>query len=355
MIKKNETYEVNAGGIIIGGNSDVSLQTMWKSPLKDLDRAGLENVVKELGELKSAGCDIIRFAAPDIKSAEILSQLAHKSPVPVVADIHFDYKIALKCLSDNSGISKVRINPGNIGEEWKVKEVLDRANEKNIPIRVGVNGGSLPASLKNEKNKAEAMIKAAEIEIDLFEKYNFRNAVFSLKSSDVDTTVEANRKFSLNYKYPLHIGVTEAGPLIPGIVKNTAGILEMLNEGIGSTIRVSLSSPPIDEIKAGRAILKLCGGKKNFVNIVSCPRCGRATFDVHSFFSKFNSRLNKIQKPITVAVMGCVVNGLDEAKDADIGITGSGNSVVIFRKGEIIIKTTEEKAEEEFWKEMEKL
>ena len=355
MIKKTDTYEINAGGVIIGGNSDVSLQTMWKSPIANLDKKGLDSIIAELHELKAAGCDIIRFAAPDIKSAEILSQLAHQSPVPVVADIHFDYKIALKCLSDESGIAKVRINPGNIGEEWKVKEVLDRANEKNIPIRVGVNGGSLPPSLKNEKNKVQAMIRAAEMEIDIFEKYNFKNAVFSLKSSNVETTVAANREFSLIYKYPLHIGVTEAGPLIPGIVKNTAGILEMLNEGIGSTIRVSLSSPPIDEVKAGRAILKLCGGKKNFVNIVSCPRCGRATFDVHKFFSKFNSKLNKIRKPITVAVMGCVVNGLDEAKDADIGITGNGNSVVIFRKGEIIIKTTKEKAEEEFWKEMEKL
>ena len=355
MIKQNDTYEVNAGGVVIGGSADVSLQTMWKEPINKIGKPELENIINELNFLKEAGCDIIRFSAPDIKSAEILSELAHKSPVPVVADIHFDYKIALKCLSDGSGIAKVRINPGNIGEEWKVKEVLDRAAEKNIPIRVGVNGGSLPASLKNEKNKVRAMIRAAEMEIDIFEKYNFKNAVFSLKSSDVETTVEANSEFSLKYKYPLHIGVTEAGPLIPGIVKNTAGILEMLNKGIGSTIRVSLSSPPIAEIKAGRAILQLCGGKKNFVNIVSCPRCGRATFDVHSFLSKINSKLNTIGKPLTVAVMGCVVNGLDEAAEADIGITGSGNSVVIFRKGEIIIKTTEEKAEEEFWKEMEKL
>ncbi len=355
MIKKTETYEVNAGGVIIGGNSDITLQTMWKTPLLGLTQSELDNIIRELTELKAAGCDLIRFAAPDIKSAEILSELSLKSPVPVVADIHFDYRIALKCLEEGSGIAKIRINPGNIGEEWKVKEVLKQADAKNIPIRVGVNGGSLPSSLKNEKNKTEAMIRAAEMEIDIFEKYNFRNAVFSLKSSDVDTTVEANRIFSSKYRYPLHIGVTEAGPLVPGIVKNTAGIMAMLNEGIGSTIRVSLSSPPVDEIEAGRAILKLYGIKKNFVNIVSCPKCGRATFDVHNFLSKISNKLNAVKKPVTVAVMGCIVNGLDEAKDADFGITGSGNSVVIFRKGEIIKKTTEEKAEEEFWKEMEKV
>lgn len=355
MVKITDTYEINTGGVIIGGNSDISLQTMWKSPLTGLDSSGIDNILKELEELKAAGCDIIRFAAPDLRSAEILSNLAHKSPLPVVADIHFDYKIALRCLADDSGIAKVRINPGNIGAEWKVEEVLKRAADKNIPIRVGVNGGSLPAELKNEKNIANAMLKAAEMEVEIFEKYSFKNAVFSLKSSDVDSTVEANREFSSRYKYPLHIGVTEAGPLIPGVVKNTAGVLAMLNEGIGSTVRVSLSSPPIDEIEAGKAILKLCGSKKNYVNIVSCPRCGRATFDVHAFLSKINKKLNTIQKPVTAAVMGCIVNGPDEAKHADIGITGSGNSVVIFRKGEIILKTTEEKAEEEFWKVMEKL
>ncbi len=355
MIKKTDTYEINAGGLLIGGKNDVSLQTMWKSPLLNLSGTDYENIINQLKELKDAGCDIIRFAAPDLKSAGILAELSHKSPVPVVADIHFDHKIALKCLEDNSGIAKIRINPGNIGAEWKVAEVLNRAIDRNIPIRVGVNGGSLPESLKKEKNKAEAMIKAAETEIEIFEKYNFKNAVFSLKSSDVDITVDANRIFSNRYKYPLHIGVTEAGPLIPGVVKNTAGILAMLKEGIGSTVRVSLSSPPVDEIEAGKAILKLCGEKQNSVNIVSCPRCGRATFDVHSFLSKINRKLNTLKKPVTVAVMGCIVNGPDEAKDADIGITGSGNSVVIFRKGEIIIKTTEEKAEEMFWKEMENI
>ncbi len=355
MLTNKETYKVNAGGVIIGGGADISLQTMWKYPVSVLDREGFETVIKGLEELKAAGCDIIRFAAPDIRSAEILSEIALKSPLPVVADIHFDYKIALKCLEDNSGIAKIRINPGNIGAEWKVEEVLKRASERNIPIRVGVNGGSLPAELKNEKNKAEAMIRAAEMEIEIFEKYSFRNAVFSLKSSDVETTVEANTEFASRYRYPLHIGVTEAGPLVPGIVKNTAGILQMLNRGIGATVRVSLSSPPADEIEAGKAILKLCGSKKNYVNIVSCPRCGRATFDVHSFLSKISKKLNTIQKPVTVAVMGCIVNGPDEAKDADIGITGSGKSVVIFRKGEIIIKTTEDKAEEEFWKEMENI
>ena len=355
MKNRINTYEVNAGGVKIGGNNPISLQTMWKSPLTGQNENDLKSILDELIVFKANGCDIIRFAVPDIKSAEILSELSLKSPIPVVADIHFDHKIALRCLDEKSGIAKIRINPGNIGAEWKVAEVLNRAIDRNIPIRVGVNGGSLPSSLKNSKDKADAMVKAAEMEIELFEKFNFKNAVFSLKSSDVDITIETNRIFAEKYKYPLHIGVTEAGPLIAGVVKNTAGILTLLKEGIGSTVRVSLSSPPVDEIVAGKSILKLCGEKMNSVNIVSCPRCGRATFDVHSFLSKINKRLNTVQKPVTIAVMGCVVNGPDEAKDADLGITGSGNSVVIFRKGEIIIKTTGKKAEEEFWKEMEKI
>ena len=352
---KRETYKIQAGDITIGGDSRISLQTMWKSPLKGLSRMDRDNLSKELYYLKSIGCDIIRFAVPDIESAEVLSEISSDGIIPTVADIHFDYRIALKCMEKGANISKIRINPGNIGAEWKVREVITRAADMNIPIRVGVNGGSLPENLKNNQDRSHAIVKAAEQEIEIFEKYNFMNAVFSLKSSDVDTTIEANRIFSERYKYPLHIGVTEAGPLIGGIVKNTAGILTLLKEGIGSTVRVSLSAEPEDEIVAGKAILKLCGEKTDSVNIVSCPRCGRASFDVHSFLPKINKILNGLNKNLTIAVMGCVVNGLDEARDADLGITGSGNSVVIFRKGEIIIKTTEEKAEELFWKELEKI
>ena len=339
---------VSVGNIKIGGGAPVSIQTMWKKPLKKE-----EEIINQLKVLKSLGCDIIRFAVPDNDTAEILGSVAVNSPMPVVADIHFDYKIALKCI--DSGIHKIRINPGNIGAEWKIKEVIDKAKDKNIPIRVGINGGSLPVKLRNIKDKAAAMITAAEEEIEILEKYNFRNAVFSLKSSDVATTISVNEMFSEKYSYPLHIGVTEAGPLIDGVVKNSAALLNLLAKDIGSTVRVSLSSTPENEIIAGNSILYEAGKRDNVVNLVSCPKCGRSTFDVHEFISKVYEKIKRIEKHVTISIMGCVVNGPQEAKDADIGITGVGDSIVIFKKGEIIRKTTSQNAEEEFLREIEKL
>lgn len=339
---------VSVGNIKIGGGAPVSIQTMWKKPLKKE-----EEIINQLKVLKSLGCDIIRFAVPDNDTAEILGSVAVNSPMPVVADIHFDYKIALKCI--DSGIHKIRINPGNIGAEWKIKEVIDKAKDKNIPIRVGINSGSLPVKLRNIKDKAAAMITAAEEEIEILEKYNFRNAVFSLKSSDVATTISVNEMFSEKYSYPLHIGVTEAGPLIDGVVKNSAALLNLLAKDIGSTVRVSLSSTPENEIIAGNSILYEAGKRDNVVNLVSCPKCGRSTFDVHEFISKVYEKIKRIEKHVTISIMGCVVNGPQEAKDADIGITGVGDSIVIFKKGEIIRKTTSQNAEEEFLREIEKL
>ncbi len=341
------TYKIKAGNIEIGGGAPVTIQTMWKKPLDGKD------ITAQLITLKSIGCDIIRFAVPNMESAEMLGNIASSSPMPVVADIHFDYKIALRCMDFN--IAKIRINPGNIGPEWKVKEVISKAKDKNVPLRAGINGGSLPPELRNHKDKASAIILAAEQEMELFEKNSFRNAAFSLKSSDVETTIYANELFAGKYRYPLHLGVTEAGPLIEGIVKNTAGLLPLLKKDIGATIRVSLSSRPEDEIVAAKALLYQAGRRKDFVNIVSCPKCGRATFDVHAFLSLVHERINQLRKPVTIAVMGCEVNGPQEAREADIGITGSGNSVVIFRKGEIIKKTNSADAPEEFMKEIESL
>jgi len=339
---------VSVGNIKIGGGAPVSIQTMWK---KQLEKE--ENIIDQLKSLKDLGCDIIRFAVPDINAAEILGAVAAKSPMPVVADIHFDYKIALKCI--DLGIQKIRINPGNIGTEWKVKEVIDKAKDKNIPIRVGINSGSLPVKLRNNKDKAASMIAAAEEEIEIFEKYNFKNVVFSLKSPDVATTIYVNEMFAEKYTYPLHIGVTEAGPLIDGVVKNSAALLELLGKDIGSTVRVSLSATSENEVIAGTSILNEAGKRDNVVNLVSCPKCGRSTFDVHEFISRIYDKIKKLGKHLTISVMGCVVNGPQEAKDADIGITGVGNSIVIFKKGEIIKKTTSQNAEEEFLREIEKL
>jgi (E)-4-hydroxy-3-methylbut-2-enyl-diphosphate synthase len=348
MFTNKLTNMVLVGNIKIGGGAPVSVQTMWKEPLKKN-----ENIITQLQNLKKLGCDIIRFAVPDINAAEILGTIAAKSPMPIVADIHFDYKIALKCI--DSGIHKIRINPGNIGAEWKVKEVIDKAKDKNIPIRVGVNSGSLPVKLRNNKDKVASMILAAEEEIEIFEKYNFKNVLFSLKSPEVAATISVNEMFAKKYSYPLHIGSTEAGPLIDGIVKNSAVLLNLLAKDIGSTVRVSLSSTPENEIIAGNSILHEAGKRDNVVNIVSCPKCARATFDVQDFISKIYDKIKRIEKQITVSIMGCAVNGPQEAKDADIGITGVGNSIVIFKKGEIIRRITSENVEEEFLREIEKL
>ena len=346
MFTNKQTNIVSVGKIKIGGGTPVSIQTMWKKPITKE-----ENIIDQLQTLKDLGCDIIRFAVPDINTAEILGSVAEKSPMPVVADIHFDYKIALKCI--DLGIQKIRINPGNIGTEWKIKEVIEKSKDKKIPIRVGINSGSLPVKLRNNKDKAASMIIAAEEEIEIFEKYNFKDVVFSLKSPDVKTTITVNEMFAEKYSYPLHVGVTEAGPLIDGVVKNSAALLNLLSKDIGNTVRVSLSATPENEVIAGNSILHEAGKRDNLVNLISCPKCGRSTFDVHEFVPKIYDRIKKIGKQLTISVMGCVVNGPQEAKNADIGITGVGDSIVIFKKGEIIKKTTSQNAEEEFLREIE--
>lgn len=343
------TNTVKVGDVLIGGGFPVSVQTMWKTPLTPKKHSFLS----EIKDLKSLGCDIIRFSVPDMDSAVYLGAIAKESPMPIVADIHFDYRIALECIK--LGIQKIRINPGNIGASWKVEEVIKAALDNDIPIRVGVNGGSLPSTLRDMEDRAAAMIISAEMEMEPLERLGFKNVVFSLKSSDIKTTVEANTVFSERYNYPLHLGVTEAGPMIPGVVKSTIVLQDLLKRGIGDTIRVSLSDSPASEIITGIEILKASGIKKDGVSIVSCPRCGRASFDTHSFTKKIESVLYRKKKSLSVAVMGCIVNGPGEARHADLGITGSGDTVVIFKKGKIIHKTTKDNAEEIFVEELEKL
>ncbi len=342
-----KTNSVKIGDSIIGGGFPVAVQSMWKVPLS----SDTEGIVEGIRELKKIGCDIMRFSVPDSKSAEYLIPIIQRSSIPVVADIHFDYKLALQCIS--YGVDKIRINPGNIGVEWKVRDVVRAAQDKNIPIRVGVNTGSLPKDLLKMKDKAQAMVLAAERELEIFERVGFKEVVFSLKASDINTTVEANSIFSEKYRYPLHLGVTEAGPLIPGIVKSAFAISRLLAMGIGDTIRVSLSDNPSTEVIAGREILKAAGLMKTGVRIISCPRCGRASFDTHSFVKELEPFLYGLKKNISVAIMGCIVNGPGEAREADLGITGSGDKIVIFRKGEIIHRINPESAVETFKRELE--
>ncbi len=321
---------------------------MWKRPLDVVN----EELAAEVGELRGLGCDILRFAVPDETSAGLLGELAGRVAMPLVADIHFDYRIALRCL--DFPIAKIRINPGNIGAEWKVREVVAKAKDRGVPIRIGVNGGSLPAKLRGEADRARAMLKAAEEEIEILESLDFRQVIVSMKSSDIESTVEANFLFAERFSYPLHLGVTEAGPLIPGIVKSTLAFARLLERGIGSTVRVSLSDSPASEVIAGKEILASLGLRSKGVNIVSCPRCGRSTFDVHAFLRKAEGWLHSLNRDITVAVMGCAVNGPGEASHADVGITGSGNAVIIFRGGKVVRRVSEDEAFDAFREEVEK-
>jgi (E)-4-hydroxy-3-methylbut-2-enyl-diphosphate synthase len=334
----------------MGGGFPVSVQTMWKEPLR---QETLQHVVRQLDELSRAGCDLVRFAVPDLQSADIVGSLARATGMPVVADIHFDYRIAMRCL--DHPVAKVRINPGTIGEESRVRDVVCKAMDRGVSLRIGINAGSLPRSLEGMEDKAVAMVRAAEEEIEVLERLGCRDAVFSLKSSDVEQTVKANIVFANTYDYPLHIGVTEAGPLVPGIVRNTIGISTLLSQGIGDTIRVSLSAPALQEVAAGVEILRQLRQRTGGVTVISCPQCGRASFDVQTFLEQVSSSIQGQKKSITVAVMGCPVNGPGEARAADLGITGAGGKAIIFSKGEIVHRVSFELAIQTFREELEKV
>lgn len=361
-----EPYEVAIGGkgktkkIIIGGKNPISIQTMWKESLLPLenDKVLFDDCVKRINDLQKLGCDILRFAVPDMKSAEILLKLADAVSMPLVADIHFDYKLALRCL--DGAIAKIRINPGNIGSLDKTQAVVEKAKATQTPLRIGINAGSLPKELAQkvvggEITRAEALVKTAAIEMDLLKNLDFNQFIVSMKASSVAETIESNEKFAENYSVPLHVGVTEAGPLIGGVVKSTLAFSHLLKQGIGSTVRVSLSSAPENEIITAKEIIREIGLRDSGVKIVSCPRCGRNGFDVHSFINRWQNELLSMDKDITVAVMGCIVNGPGEGKNADIGITGSGNSVVIFKRGQIVRTVPENETDIAFREELESL
>jgi (E)-4-hydroxy-3-methylbut-2-enyl-diphosphate synthase len=343
---------------------------MWKDRLSSSDLEGKagEAVIERIGRLKAMGCGLLRFAVPDIPSAEALGLLASRVSLPLSADIHFDYTIALRCL--DFPIAKIRLNPGNIGSRERVEAVLSRAAARGIPIRIGVNAGSLPRDLRvkvdeGALDRAEALTIAAERELAVFREFGFSKAVVSMKASSVTDTIKANRLLAERTDVPLHIGVTEAGPLIAGVVRNTLALNALLSEGIGDTIRVSLSDTMENEVIAGREIVRAAGSmagdeagarleKGRGVTIVSCPRCGRNGFDTHGFIERWQEYLYSLNKDITIAIMGCAVNGPGEARHADLGITGSGNKVLLFRGGRVIRTIDAAEADAVFREELEK-
>ena len=322
------TRQITVGGIPIGGGAPVAIQSMLNTKTTDV-----EGSLEQLRKLKTAGCQIARLAVPNMEAAKSFGEICARSELPLVADIHFDYKLAIAAAE--GGASKIRINPGNIGGEDRVKAVVDICKEKHIPIRIGVNGGSLDKKLleKYGHPTAEALVESAFEHIALLEKFDFYDTCVSMKSSTVPTMVAAARLFRSKCDYPLHIGVTETGPVKMGLMKSAMGIGALLLDGIGDTIRVSLTDDPVEEVYAAKDILKAAGLRKEGVNIISCPTCGRTQIDLIGLVNQVDEALKNCEKPITVAVMGCVVNGPGEAREADIGIAGGDGCGMLFEKG----------------------
>ena len=345
---------------VIGGNNPITVQTMWKDSIFDVyeNTHKLDSILKQINSLQMLGCDIIRFAVPDIPSAKSLCEIAERTSMPLVADIHFDYRLALECLKGN--VAKIRINPGNIGSFENTKTVVEHCRDNGVAIRIGINSGSLPKDLQEQIasgkiSRAQGLCETAVREAEIFDQLNFDQYIVSMKSSDVKETIECNQFYAQKYNNPLHLGVTEAGPLIGGVVKSSIAFSTLLNQNIGDTIRVSLSSPLENEVIAGVNILKECGKRSGGVTLVSCPRCGRIGFDVHAFVDRWQNKLLSMKKDITVAVMGCVVNGPGEGKHADIGIAGGKDKVIIFKKGQIVCTVDEKDADKVFEEELNSL
>lgn len=346
----SETKQVKVGDVLVGGGAPVSIQSMLNIPASDI-----ENSVKQAVRLEEAGCEIIRIAIPNMEAVRLIPALKENVKMPVVADIHFDYKLAIESVA--AGVDKIRINPGNIGDTDRVKAVVDACKPKEIPIRIGVNSGSVEKEIlaKYGSPTAEALCESALYHASLLEKFDYTNIVLSMKSSNVKTMVDAYKLAAEKCNYPLHLGVTEAGTERMGIIKSSAGLGALLLQGIGDTIRVSLTADPVKEIYAAKDILKALDIRRDGVQFVSCPTCGRTKIDLISIATEVENRLRDCNKNIKVAVMGCAVNGPGEAKEADIGIAGGNGVGLIFKKGEIIRKVPEDKLIEELIKEVEKL
>lgn len=342
--------KVKIGRFLIGGGEPIRVQSMLNTPSDDSKAA-----VKQAKELENAGCEIIRATVPDMTAVKTIASLKENCTMPIVADIHFDYKMALEALA--AGADKIRINPGNIGSDEKVKAVADACRLRGVPIRIGVNSGSVEKHIleKHGSPTPEALVESAMYHVGLLRKFDFDDIVISLKSSDVRKTVAAYRLMSQQCDYPLHIGVTEAGTLRMGLIKSAAGLGSLLVDGIGDTLRVSLTAPPVNEVYAGYDILKAVGVRSHGANLIACPTCGRTKIDLIGLAEKVENALRGCDKNITVAVMGCIVNGPGEAKEADIGIAGGNGEGLLFKKGQIVRKVPEAELFDTLMKEIELL
>lgn len=349
-MKRRETRKIKLGDIYIGGDSALSVQSMTNTDTRDADAT-----IAQIKELEDAKCDIIRVAVPDLKAAEALRRIKDSIRIPLVADIHFDYRLALASIG--SGVDGLRINPGNIGDESRIRAVVEAASDRGIPIRIGVNSGSLERDVLSKYGAvtAEGLVESALRNVRILEKFKFRDIVISLKSSDVMEMIEAYRLISKQVDYPLHLGVTEAGTPYAGVIKSSIGIGGLLAEGIGDTIRVSLTGSPAEEVRAGRQILKSLGMIRDGAEIISCPTCGRTSIDIIGIANEVERRLSGTGKRIKVAIMGCAVNGPGEAREADIGIAGGIGEGLIFKKGKIIRKVPESSIVQELMKEIENM
>lgn len=349
MIKRHKTREVQIGKIKIGGSNPVAVQSMCNT-----DTRNTKATIAQILRLEKAGCEFVRVTVPDMAAAEAIKEIKKRINIPLVADIHFDYKLALEAI--RSGIDKIRINPGNIGSDEKVEAVVKACKEKNIPIRIGVNVGSLEKEIEKKYGRTpKAMVESALHHIKILEKLNFYDIAVSLKASDVPRTIEAYEMLSKQVDYPLHLGVTEAGTPKSGTVKSAIALGVLLNQGIGDTLRVSLTADPEEEVRVGWEILKSLKLRQRGATLISCPTCGRTEIDLIELANKVEETLSHVDKKITVAVMGCIVNGPGEAKEADIGIAGGKGRAVIFKKGEILKTVSEKDLYRELMAEIEKL
>ena len=350
MIKRKETRQIHIGNVAIGGGAPISVQSMTNTKTTDT-----ESTVAQINALQAAGCDIVRLAVPDMDAALNLGNIIKKVNVPLVADIHFDYRLALEAI--NQGISALRLNPGNIGGEANVKAVVAEAKRHNIPIRIGVNAGSLDKKLLTKYGgvTAEALVESAMEHVRILEAQDFYDMKISLKAHDVPLTLAAYQLMSETVDYPLHLGITEAGTARTGMIKSAVGIGALLAQGIGDTFRISLTGDPVVEVKVANEILKSLGMREYGPTLISCPTCGRTSIDLAGIADEVDKRLQGITKPISVAVMGCMVNGPGEAKGADVGIAGGNGEGLVFRKGEIIRKVKETELVEELFKEIDNI
>ncbi|WOO87053.1 flavodoxin-dependent (E)-4-hydroxy-3-methylbut-2-enyl-diphosphate synthase [Mollicutes bacterium LVI A0039] len=347
IIRRTNTRKVMVGNIQIGGNDQIVLQSMCTTKTRDI-----EATVNQINELEAAGCQIVRVAVPTMEDAKAIGQIKAQTNVPLVADIHFNYRFALEAIEQ--GIDKIRINPGNIGSEDRVKAVVEACKAKNVPIRIGVNAGSLEKEIleKHGFPTAEGMVESARFHIQILEKLDFHNTIISLKASDMQMAIEAYEMAAKEFDYPMHIGITEAGTSFGGTIKSAAGLGILIHEGIGNTMRVSLSDNPVEEIKVARELLKNFGMITDMPTLISCPTCGRIEVDMIPIAKELEAFLQTIKAPLKVSLLGCAVNGPGEAKEADVGIACARGEGLLFKKGEIVAKVPEDQLLESLKKEV---